>query len=400
MFRRFTGRFFVLLLGCVLWSAAVVQPVHGQTDEPAAMPTRLEGYLKLMEPGLWWVGDERVIVNAQTVVIEKRGRAEVSAWLVVQGQQTATGQIEAQFVIVERPAGRYGIVWPFSGILMKQAGDLWVIDNTLVRVTPETSVSGAPQPGWLVWVIAEQPSDALEPRAIAIEAIADSPAQVPVQFEGVLEATEPEWRVSGHTFRLSEQPVRIGEPVIGQTVEVEAIVQPDGSLIAHLIRAVDTSADARLSALVADIVAQPDGEQIWDLIVFPPDAWAEPYIGAAHVGANTLVDQSRAVAQPGQWVEVQGISIGQNEFQADVIRLDQPVPAAVSGELRLVKLAGADGGITRTWWTVDGTPLWIEEDRLARCASMIESEVIIRGVRLGNGVLRVERITPVTGMMH
>ena len=262
---RFLG---LTVLVCVLLTTLPAPPISAQTDEPESVPARLEGYLKSMEPGSWWVGDSHIIVNDQTVIIEKRGRAEVSAWLVVQGVKHLTGPIIAEFIIVERPAGQHGVLWPFAGTLTKQAGDLWVIGDTLVRVTTDTSISGAPQTGWLVWVIAEQPSDGLELQALAIEAIAADPSQVPVEFEGTLEALGPAWQVDGQVFRLSEQAVRIGELGVGQHVEVQATIQPDSTLIAHLIRAVNTSADAQLSALVAGIRSQPNGEQVWDLVVF------------------------------------------------------------------------------------------------------------------------------------
>ncbi len=330
-------------------------------------------------------GQRAGVVTDETVVIEKRGQAEPGAWVVVQGHQAPGGPILAELVMVERPAGPQGILWPFSGLLTKQAGELWVIDQTLVRVTPDTIISGVPRPGWLVWVIAEQPPDALELRAIIIEAIAGDPSEVPVEFEGILEAVEPEWRVAGQTFRLSPDVVIIGEPVIGQQVEVRATVQPDGSLVAHLIRAVDTSADARLSALVAGIAREPNGEQVWDLIVFPPSAYAEPVIGTARVSANTLVDESRAVAQTGQWVEVQGITIGPDQYQADVMRLDQPVPVAH------FRRAGAAG--TTAWWTIDGMPVWLGSSAWPAWPTRRKAKVG-RGLRLGNGVVWAERITP------
>jgi hypothetical protein len=386
------SRLLLIVLGLVLLSTASALPARAQDDTPATNPTRLEGYLKLIEGDNWWVGDAQVVVTEDTVIIEKRGQAEVGAWVVVQGPQAPGGPILAELVMVERPAGMQGVLWPFSGLLTKQAEDLWVINDVPVRVTPETDIRGAPRPGWLVWVIAEQPPDALELQALVIEAIASDPSQVPVEFEGVLEAMEPEWRVAGQTFRLSPQVVTIGELVVGQQVEVQAIVQPDDSLVAYLIRAVDTSADARLSALVAGIANDPDGHQTWDLIIFPPSAWTEPVIGTAHVSANALVDESRAVAQAGQWAELQGITIGLHQYEADVIRLDQPVPAAVSGELRQ---AG-----TTAWWTIDGMPVWLGSARLARLAAQAEGDVVIRGVRLNNGVLWAERITSTATMIR
>ncbi len=385
------ARLIVLVLGLLLLGAAAARPVYAQ-DEPPGRPTRLEGYLKLMGAGFWWVGDTQVVVTAETVVIEKRGRAEVGAWVVIQGHQAADGPLFAEFVMVERPAGPQGILWPFAGMLTKQAGELWVVSETLIRVTPDTAIRGAPRPGWLVWVVAEQPPDALELQAVVVEAIASDPSQVPVEFEGVLEATGPEWRVSGQAFRLSPAAVVIGAPTIGQQAEVQAIVQPDGSLIAHLLRMVDTSADARISALVTGIAGAADDAQVWDLLVFPPNPWAEPLIGTVQVDANTLVDESRAVARVGQWVEIQGITIGPDQYQADVIRLEQPVPVAIAGELRP---AGA-----AAWWVVDGAPVWLNNARLARLAGQPGSDVIVRGVRLGNGVVWAERITPIAGALR
>jgi hypothetical protein len=62
------------------------------------------------------------------------------------------------------------------------------------------------------------------------------------------------------------------------------------------------------------------------MIVFPDEPWANPFATLMYVNGNTLVDERRAAARPGQWAEVTALPLGGDEYQADRIRLEQPVP--------------------------------------------------------------------------
>ncbi|MCX7707929.1 MAG: hypothetical protein N2204_07985 [Anaerolineae bacterium] len=113
----------------------------------------------------------------------------------------------------------------------------------LVEVTADTQIIGTPGPNWLGWVVAEQKMTEL--RALAIEAIADSPATVPVEFRGILQAVEPERGIiDGRPFVLAGDAVVIGEPAPGRIAEIRATPSPAGALTVHFLRVVPPSATA------------------------------------------------------------------------------------------------------------------------------------------------------------
>ena len=53
----------------------------------SSISTRYEGLLRAIGPGKWLVGEIGVLVDQQTILIEKRGKAEIGAWVIVWGQQ-------------------------------------------------------------------------------------------------------------------------------------------------------------------------------------------------------------------------------------------------------------------------------------------------------------------------
>lgn len=379
----------IALLGCILLlvSAMAVAPrAAAQETRPAdTARIRIEGYLKALSPGKWVIGEWFMLVDEHTIVIEKRGRAEVGAWVVAWGIRDEVGALYAELIQVDRPAGRSGPLVQFSGPVTKQSGQWWVIGEQLVEITDRTQISGSPGRNWLVWVIAEDKGAALQ--ALAIEAIAETPAEQPVEFEGIIEAWDAGGgQIDGHAFVLAEHPVILGEPAVGQAVEVQATRAAAGLLVVHLLRVVDTSAEAEVSAFVAGIVDEGAGEQTWDVIVFPPQPWGEPLLAILRVGPNTWVDESRAVVRPGLWAEVRGAEIAQGEIQADVIRLEQPIPVSIEGELEPV-VAG-----NKAWGQVNGQMVWLGPHRNVQAASSSGGQFSIKGVRLGNGVIWAQQL--------
>lgn len=249
----------VAIVGCTLaltlTMAASPRALAGlipieDTQPVDAVRIRLEGYLKAIGPGKWQVDEWTILVDDQTSIIEKRGKAEVGAWVEVWGIRDENGAIYGELIQVDRPAGHTGPILQFLGLLTKKSGQWWVISEMLVEVSETTQIIGTPERGWLVWVVAENQGTML--RALVIEAIADAPASVPVEFEGILESLGPDgWQVAGQVFSLAETAEIIGEPTIGVTVEVLATRYGDNKLIAHLVRVVDSSGQGAASSLTA-----------------------------------------------------------------------------------------------------------------------------------------------------
>lgn len=376
----------VLATGAHALPARAAPAAHAHQDAPA--PIRFEGYLKAIGPGKWLIGDQSVLVNEYTQVIEKHGRAIVGAWVIVWGQRDTMSSIVAEIILVDRPAGRLGPLWQIAGTLRKQFATLWIIDQLLVQITPSTQIIGTPTLGSLLWVVAEPQSDML--RALVIEVIADIPEAAPFEFEGAIERFgDAEWIVDGHQILIDTQTVRMGEPVIGKTAEVQAIRAEDGRLRAHLIRVVDPATETDVDAMIAAISAEPDGTQTWEVIVFPREETTYPTQALIHIDANTLIDEGRAVAQAGKWAEMRGSALNDGSYQADVVRLEQPVPVSITGELEPTSGYRASTG----WRSIAGQTVWLPSAELIKSATAFAAgPVRINGLRLGNGVIWVKSV--------
>ncbi len=219
-----------------------------RTQASEAVPTRFEGFLKAQGVGKWLVGETSVLVDARTGVLEKRGRAEPGAWVIVWGTRDELGGVHGDLIQVDRPAGRTGPVIQFSGVLSKQLGAWWVIDDVLVQVLDGiTQINGAPRVGDLLWVVAENQDTSY--RGLAIEVLAGASDAQPVEFEGTIEAlSQDEWRVDGYRLIFTSGSVVSGEPAINAAVEVRALPGAENTLTVLLARVLDQDARVALSA--------------------------------------------------------------------------------------------------------------------------------------------------------
>ena len=201
------------------------------------------------------------------------------------------------------------------------------------------------------------------------------------------------WRVDDHEVLIDQHTEIIGEPGIGKIAEVQAGQLADGRLLARTIRVVDPAAEASLNAMVADIITETGNTERWEVIVFPKSPWADPTLATLHVGFNTYVDESRTTAQTGVWAEMRGAPLGTDEYQADVIRLEQPTPVIVTGEILPPPTASAPSG----WGQINGQPVWLgsAEPGMAAAQALLGGNVAVTGVRLGNGVIWAKQVRSV-----
>jgi hypothetical protein len=384
-----TGRFLLAVLFALLVAARAL-PTDASPLRAAQAQARLhfEGYLLAQGPDKWLIADYSVFVDNNTVLLEQRGPAKIGAWVIVSATYLGTGGIHADVIEVERPAGQPGPAVQFAGVLNKQAEGTWSVAGTLFEISPDTRILGDPVSDDLVKVTAEQRGAVLW--ALEIEMVAKATDKVPVEFEGIIEQMDQDrWTISGSVVIITPDTEIIGTPAVGKGVEVRANVAADGALLARLIRVLDEPAEVTLGALVAAIVPAATGGPAarWDLIVFPAKLGADPLSAEARVDGNTLVDESRAVARPGQWVEIQALPVGAGRYQADQIRVEQPVPVRLTGRVDRLSEGTAGAG----WWQVTGRPVWVGERVLAASTFQAGSMVSVEGVLLGNGVIWVEQ---------
>jgi len=384
----------VLMALALLVAAAQKPPAPVAAAFQAPDPTQIhiEGALKSKSPDLWVVGEFNVLVDGQTQFVEKRGLADLGAWLIVWAVSDPSGTPRAEIIVVDRPAGASNPIIQFTAVLNKVAGEWWVVGDDLVHVSPSTSIIGAPTVGSLVSVTAEQQDSVLE--AIRIETAVQEPSQTPFDFEGTIESIEQDrWEVDGRWVKVSPPGTQIiGTPALGKHAEVRVLLQGDGSLLATLIR-VPEKLDVTMGALVTDIAPQASGAEVWDVSVFPDQIYTDPYSATVHVDGDTLVDESRAIARPGQWADVRAMPLNPDEFQGEVIRLEQTVAITVEGTLQQAATASGAGG----WAQIGGRTIWFpgQMPRSVSAATGGQGKTLIEGILLGNGVVLAQRFVPI-----
>ena len=368
-------------------------PVDARQPDPGqAATTRAEGVLQAVGPGKWKVGKLDVILDQTTVMMQQRGKAEPGAWVIVWGQQGHAGEMRAGYVQVDRPASLSSPTIQLSGVLRKQTSSWWMVEQTHIAITLETAIIGQPVVGALVWVVAQQQGDAL--LALAAEVLAPDPEIPDFEFEGTISSVaNGRWRVDDQEVLIDQRTEIIGEPKIGQIAEVQAGRLPDERLLARLIRVVDPADETSLNAMVAEIVTETGNTDRWEVIVFPKSPWADPELATLHVGNNTYVDESRTTAQIGVWAEMRGAPLGTGEYQADIIRLEHPVPVSITGEILPPPTASAPSG----WGQINGQPVWLGsvEPGMAAAQALLGGNVAVTGVRLGNGVIWAKQVRSV-----
>lgn len=391
-----------LIAGCaVLITLALLVAAAQKPPAPAAAAlgetdsntTYIEGELKSKNGGLWVVGEFNVLVDEQTQVIEKQGPAEPGAWLLVWADGDGSGNQKANTIIVDRAAGASNPRVQFTDVLNKVAGEWWVVGEQLVHVGPNASIVGAPSVGSLVSVTAERQDLILE--AILIATAVQDVAQVPLDLEGTIEAIEGgRWMVDGRWVELPPDGGQIeGAPAVGKQAEVRMLAQEDGTLVATQIR-VPEKLEVSVGALVADIAADGAGAEVWNVSVWPGEAYAEPYSATVHVDIDTLMNESRAVARPGQWADVVAMPIDPDEFQAEVIRVERTVTVTLEGDLPQAALASGSGG----WAQVGGRPVWFPAEMAGKVAAAgRQGKTLIEGILLGNGAVLAQRFVQVEG---
>jgi hypothetical protein len=380
------------LLSSLVLSGVSAQSVPISAAEPSApqdtLPfVRIEGYVSSLTSRAWTVGEFTVQIDASTRIIEKRAHASVGAWVILWATTAESGQLLADLIYVDRAAGQAGSTLQFSAVLNKKSQKWWTINGEAVQIMDYTVITGDPQINDLVWVTAERFDTIVQ--ASAIDRLATDPNEIPVEFEGqIAKITSDLWRIQGTLVRVGPSTLVVGEPALGRNAEVTALQDENGPPLAQIIRVLDEPAEVVLGAMVAAITPEGSGSQAWDMIVFPDKPWSDPHIATVEVDSNALVDESRAVARPGQWAEVHALPLDPSAYRAAVIRLEQPVPVALEGNLQVVQ--GVAAPVASNWFQIDGRPVWIPEQSAAVVAVRCDgkaSRASVEGLLLGNGVI-------------
>lgn len=229
-------------------STGTPEPTSTQTLTRTATPTRtptptatrarlvklqFEGAIARIEADRWRIGDQVVLITAQTTIDKRGGAPEVGAWARVTAVRREDGAIEALEIVIVRPAQRPPEVSEFQGVIESISEIEWVISGRAVQITPQTQIEGTPAVGRLASVRAER-SGAGPWVATHIRI---SEPEIIVQFEGVIESfSGAQWIIAGYAVSIAADTVIEGVPAVGAIAEVEAIQKADGTLLARWIR--------------------------------------------------------------------------------------------------------------------------------------------------------------------
>lgn len=371
--------------------------IFSATQITDPVPTRIEGYIVSINGSSWLVDQTRVVRGPQTTVLELRGKAEAGAWVLVAGAQYAD-RLEADTIEVLRRVGAPGPTYQLTGMLTKQTSITWTIEDTPVDITEDTVPNGDIEVNTLVRVTVRRVDNRFQ--ALEMQAIAPDAAAVPFAIEGVLEKVKDNaWVVDSQPIVMpADQGIEAGE---GDTVEVQAVRNETGSLVAQQARLVDNLHDTQLTGFITAVNRQSDDSQTWTVMVFEDGRVEERTV---NVTPDTYVDEGRAIIEPQVEARVQGVKSGDVEIDAALIHLERPTPETVQGELTQTE----NGAL----WQVGHQPVWFVSDELAQAAAQIaaqdsarpgqsaadapSADVVVQGLRLSNGVLVAQEVLSAT----
>jgi len=192
---------------------------------------RIQGYVERIE-GSWWTIDGKTV--------ECNGNTRFS------GDPGIGALVEA--IVEITPEGRYiglsisriGQPDPtpapmeFTDVVKAINGEWWTIGPNTVKVTGETQLENNPGVGDTVEVKAERRAGG-EIVALRITALRVDPKAI----QGVIESMNGDiWVVNGTPVIIDGRTEVRGTPEIGATVQVLAIPQPNGTLVAQIVQVI------------------------------------------------------------------------------------------------------------------------------------------------------------------
>jgi hypothetical protein len=229
------------------------------TAQGRATAVEFGGTISQMQSDRWTVAGVTVLINAET---QLEGAPAIGAFVTIAGRSQPDGAVLAAAVQVDSEE--------FSGVVNAIGAEAWLIEQTRVRVSAQTTITGDPHVGDAVAVTARRLSDG-QPLALTIQLTEPGPAATPsaepteteaaataeptqpaeatdsfaseVEFSGAVETIGAEvWRIGGQSVRVTAQTEINGNPHVGDTVKVNARRAANGDLTAVRIQRVEAKA--------------------------------------------------------------------------------------------------------------------------------------------------------------
>lgn len=205
--------------------------------QPTATPSRevklrFKGRIEAINDSTWIVGGQALRIDAQTRIFDQERQAALGVLATVLAVRQADGSLLALEITTEREPLTPDQPFEFQGLIESLGPTQWVVGGYRCAITADTLIVGSPLQGLLAEVKAVRQADgSLRATHIVVKAAVEE-----VQFEGSIRAlSAAAWTVDETVVRIDAQTAIFGEPVVGDTVEVQGLLLPDGDVLARRI---------------------------------------------------------------------------------------------------------------------------------------------------------------------
>lgn len=308
--------------------------------------------------GEWLVIRTKVNVTDATKIDQTRGRVAVGALVEIKGTKQNDGSVLASEIVVKLSPGS-GVPITFSGKIEElpstpsRVGD-WKVLGRTIHVTAATKIDqskGRIAVGALVEIEGLIQFDG-SVNAIEIEVKPESSTGIPVKFLGKIERLPDnntrtgDWVISGRTVKINERTViktEQGQVMIGALVDVEGVVQLDGSIVATKIEV-----RGSIDPPVINVYFRGTVETL------PPSNGTVPgFIGdwkvsgrTVRVAPSTAVNEERGKVAVGASVEISGTLAGDGTVNAQKIAVTgNSTPGAIRFSGVIASLPPSNGTV-------------------------------------------------------
>jgi hypothetical protein len=298
--------------------AREIEPARDDDRQGGIAPTisvtpqseiEFNGIVEAISTTSWTIGGRTVAVTNQT---EIKGTIQVGDSVKVHALVAADGSLTAREIEPARDGDHQGGIEPtiavtpqsekeFTGTVEAMTGSTWTVAGRLVTISTQTEIKGAIQVGDNVKVHAILAGDgSLVAREIELVATLQ-PQTVEIRVTGVVTAISPAaWTIDGKSFAITPQTDIRDFIQVGNLVEVRALSQIDGSLIATRIDLKGQEQEIRFTGVVEAVNANTWTVSGQTVVVMPGLTEIKDFIQVgdlvevrALLGANGILTATR-----------------------------------------------------------------------------------------------------------
>ncbi len=210
---------------------ATASPTPTPTPTPYVPPVEFTGYIQTMDGTVWTIMNHIVDVS-QAEIDTTKGEPQVGAEVWVRARWKGE-RLVAERIVVLLSIPRTPLEYTITGVLEAIAGNLWTVSGRQIIVPPETPIEGTPEIGRSVTIdVTEQLDGTLTARRVVVH----EPRPI-YEFTAVVEAISGNiWTIMGYPILVDENTEILGNPHVGDVVDVRVEEWEDGTLHALFIR--------------------------------------------------------------------------------------------------------------------------------------------------------------------